>query len=183
VHFFIDTEFTNLPWVARSELLWIAVVDETGTREFSAVNADCDLDACSTFVRQHVVPQLHRAHRWLPHVELASALTRFVSEASRSELRFWAWQPSVADVAFLADDPSRAPELHARFADWDYRLTLDLLGEVPLSWPVTCDDVHARATQARIQLPANHNPHDPLADARWARDVWLSAVTQPSKES
>lgn len=171
--FFLDTEFTHLPWEPHSELLWIALVDETGTREFSAVNDDCDLSTCSTFVRQHVAPQLGKAHTRLPRTELAAAVRHFVSDESSPE--FWAWQPSVANVARIVGT-ARARELHARFADWDYQLLLDLVDKVPQDWPVKCNDVHAHAAAARIQLPANPSPHDALADAHWARAVWFASV-------
>lgn len=171
--FFLDTEFTNLPWEAHSELLWIALVDETGTREFSAVNDDCDVSACSSFVQQHVLPQLDRAHVQLPRAALAAAVRQFTSNAF--PLEFWAWQPSVANIASLAGY-IRARALHAQFADWDYQLTLNLVEGVALGWPSMCQDVHARAAQARVQLPRNSHPHDALADARWARAAWLASV-------
>ena len=171
--FFLDTEFTNLPWEGHSELLWIALVDETGTRELSAVNADCDVNACSQFVREHVTPQLGKAHARLARTELATAVKHFVDGDDSPE--FWAWQPSVANVAWIAGN-SRARGLHARFADWDYQLLLDLVGEVPRSWPAQCNDVHARAAATRTRLPSNPSPHDALADAHWTRAVWLASV-------
>lgn len=178
--YFLDTEFTNLPWEAHSELLWIALVDETGTREFSAVNADCDVSTCSTFVRQHVIPQLSKAHTRLSRTELAAAVRHFVSD--ESSLEFWAWQPSVANIAWIASN-ARARELHARYADWDYQLLLDLVGEVPQGWPVKCNDVHARAAAARIRLPSNSSSHDALADAHWTRVVWFASAPRKDLES
>lgn len=171
--FFLDTEFTNLPWEAHSELLWIALVDETGTREFSAVNDDCDVSVCSAFVQQHVIPQLNRAHVRLSRAALATAITHFVSGTPSPE--FWVWQPSVANITWIVGN-ARARELHARFADWDYQLLLDLVDGAPQDWPTQCNDVHARAVAAHIQLPLNPSPHDALADARWVRAVWLASV-------
>lgn len=171
-NFFLDTEFTNLPWDGNSELVWIALVDETGTREFSVVNADCALDACSPFVRRHVLPQLDRAHARLPREELTATLARFLSGASNP--RLWSWWPSVADVSFLTD-ATRAPELHTRFADWDYQLARTLLDNASPELRTTRGDVHVLADTLRVELPSNVNPHNPLADARWTRDVWLQA--------
>lgn len=178
--FFLDTEFTNLPWEAHSELLWIALVDETGTREFSAVNDDCDVSACSAFVRQHVVPQLDRAHVRLPRTALAAAVTHFIASTSAPE--FWAWQPSVADIAHLAGS-THAQTLHTQFADWDYRLALDLVDGVALGWPSICHDVHPRVAAARVQLPRNTHPHDALADAHWARAVWFVSAQRKDLKS
>lgn len=172
-NFFLDTEFTNLPWDGNSELLWIALVDETGTREFSAVNADCTLDACSPFVQQYVVPQLPSVPLRLTRVALARAVLDFTSDAANPQ--FWVWQPSLTDVAFLSGQV-HASELHARYADWDYQLTCALLDEVPRTWPAQCGDVHALADASRVERPVNTRPHDPLADAHWTREVWLRAT-------
>jgi hypothetical protein len=168
VRYFLDTEFTDLPWTARSELLWVALVDETGRREFSAVNSDCSVDDVSPFVREHVLPRLDNAHQRLTRVDLAVAVAEFIGPAPQ----FWAWCPSVADIrAFAA--PERAARLHRQFADWDYQLLRGLFDVPPVGWPPDCQDLHALAEG--IELPHNPNPHDPLSDAHWGRAVWLRA--------
>ncbi|MBA8929723.1 hypothetical protein BC739_006941 [Kutzneria viridogrisea] len=170
VRYFLDTEFTDLPWAPRSELLWVALVDETGQREFSAVNKDCSLDQASAFVCEHVLPKLANAPLRLSRARLAQAVIEFVGPAPK----FWAWFPSVANIAAMAGSAGAA-RLHERFADWDYQLLRGLLGAVPADWPPACRDLHALADATGIDLPPNTEPHNPLADARWGRTVWLSA--------
>ena len=169
MRYFLDTEFTDLPWTPRSELLWVALVDGTGRREFSVVNSECSTRGVSPFVREHVLPLLDRAHQRLPRTELAKAVADFVGPNPT----FWAWCPSVPDIRAFAG-PERAARLHRQFADWDYQLLRGLFDVVPAGWPTTCEDLHALANG--VELPHNPNPHDPLSDAHWGRAVWLRAT-------
>jgi hypothetical protein len=174
VRFFLDTEFTNLPWDGGSELLWVALVNEGGDQKLSMINADCPMQACSPFVREHVLPHLRRAHVRAPRAKLACTVPQFVG----SEPEFWAWQPSLDDLTHLAT-PADALRLHSRYKDWDYQLLRGLFDDVPASWPSACADLHALADRTGVALPDNPHPHDPLCDAEWGRLLWLRAQQAP----
>src|SRR5215217_7221509 len=126
--YFLDTEFTDLPWQPRSELLWIGLVDETGHREFTAVNGDCDVTEVSLFVRENVLPKINSSIPRLSQAKLAEEIVEFVGTA---DAEFWAWFPSVANIEFLADTSDKAESLHQRFADWDYQLLRGLFTTPP----------------------------------------------------
>ena len=170
-NYFVDTEFTDLPWNDRSHLLWIAVVDESGSREFSAVVEDCPLDSCSSFVRANVLPKANVEPIKLSRDTIAKRLAAIVDDAPT----FWAWCPSLEDIALLGGH-EEAPYRYEHYRDWDHQLMVGLFEERPELWPPNCEDLHSLADDSAIELPLNPNPHHPLSDARWGREVWRLAL-------
>jgi hypothetical protein len=177
VRYFLDTEFTDLPWQPRSDLLWVGLVNESGQREFSAINADCEVADVSQFVRENVLPKMDGSVPRLSSARLAQEIVEFVGPA---DAEFWAWFPSIANIESLANPSETAEILHQRFADWDYQLLRGLFAAPPPNWDPRCRDLHALADATGIKLPPNDNAHDPLSDAQWNRAVWLLAQQSAS---
>lgn len=174
MHYFLDTEFTNLPWLGDSELLWIALVDETGQQEFSAINGDCPLNSCSPFVQEKILPYIYSLPRF-SREELQSKLKEFITPYPM----FWSWMPSIDDMNRFVDDDKLAVQMWHQYSDWDYQLLLNLFGNNPPSdWPLYCQDLHALANTSLISIPENLHSHNALADAQWGRTVWQKIKTR-----
>lgn len=170
---FVDTEFTALPWTGTSELLWVGLADEDG-RQWSAVCADADLTRISDFSRTRVIPLMTQDEPRLDRPRLRDELDRFCGPVDE----FWAWFPSLDDLVRLGVEPAAAPEMLARYADWDYLLLIDLMGARASRWPAFCNDLHALARAAGITLPPNPRTHHPAYDAAWGRAVYEAAMAQ-----
>lgn len=168
---FLDTEFTQLPWDAPSELLWVGLVDEAGRRWSAACDEVDDAD-CSDFVREQVLPLLSDDEPRLSRAELATRVVQFCGDVEE----FWAWFPSADDVVSLGAPPPMAVQILQRYADWDYQLLCGLVAGHSVSWPQHCRDVHALARRTGITLPTNPLPHHPAHDAAWNREVFLRAT-------
>ncbi len=164
---FLDVEFKNLPWTGNSELWWIGLVDDDGD-EWSAVNAGVSLDhAASEFARTVVAPLIPADEPHLTTEELAAGIVEFCGQPDE----FWAWCPSVDDLATTFDLGDGAKQAHARYWDWDLQLVRTVVDPWPDGWPTRLHDLHQAANTAGIELPANDLPHHPRHDARWNREV------------
>jgi hypothetical protein len=171
---FLDTEFTDLPWTGRSELLWVGLVDEQG-RQCSAVLADTDVGRCSDFVRTQVLPQIPAEEPRLHRGDLAALVLNFCGEVDE----FWAWFPSRDDLIGFGVEEAAAGELLRRLGDWDYQLLRQIVGQAADAWPRECRDLHALADAAGIALPDNPRAHHPVHDAAWGRQVYEAVKRNP----
>ena len=165
---FLDGEFTNLPWTGHSELWWIGLVDDDG-EEWSAVNANVSLDhTASEFAHTVVAPLIPDDEPHLTTEELVAGIVGFCGRPDE----FWAWCPSIDDLAATFDLGPNTPQAHDRYWDWDLQLVRSIVDPWPDGWPTRLHDLHQAASTAGIDLPANDLPHHPVHDARWNREVF-----------
>jgi hypothetical protein len=160
---FIDTEFTNLPWTGHSEMMWVGLADEAGNA-WSAINSDVAIDDhASQFTRDVVVPQMTVDEPRLGGHALSEAIRRFCGDVDE----FWAWCPTVEDLAAAFGLADAANDAHRRYWDWDLQLLQRTLAPWPDGWPIRLHDLHAAATAAGVTPPANTSAHHPRHDALW----------------
>jgi hypothetical protein len=160
--YFFDTEFEEKGHLFPIALISLGIVAEDG-REFYVENADVDLVHLNPWLKENVVPYLHRANPEknkkgliLPHAEIGQEVLRFVG-ADQSP-RFWAY-----------------------FADYDWVLFCQLFGSMirmPPHFPHFCFDLKQEMVRLGLQKPVIEGVgplHDALADARWnkAAHDWL----------
>ena len=99
---FIDTEFTHLFDCLQpepAELISIGCVSENG-EQFYAENADFNLESCSEFVHETVIPFLEGGDKVMPYKDLARCLRSWV-ERFADEVEFISDAPSF-DWPFIA---------------------------------------------------------------------------------
>jgi hypothetical protein len=153
---FLDTEFNE---DGRTiELISIALVSEDG-REYYAVSAEFDPDACNDWVKANVLPHLP-----------AFRMSRAQIAEQVSALLLW--------------DGSK-PEIWAYFADYDWVALCQLFGPMvalPEGFPMFCMDLKqlmASEGISRDDLPAQSGAaHDAREDARWVRDAHRSIAAK-----
>ena len=155
MRYWVDTEFLD-NGDGPIHLLSIGLV-AGDWREYYAVNADCPLDQANAWVREHVLPQLHR--------ELSIPTRTIPKRQIREEVS-----------AFIrAGGPS--PEFWGYIVAYDWVVFCQLFGtmqEFPEDWPKYCRDVRQWADfLGSPPLPLqNEGHHHALWDARWTRLAW-----------
>ena len=175
MNYFLDCEFSALPWEDGSTLVSLAVVAEDG-REYLAVVEGFTVASCSDFVQEHVLPHLPPRSMWRSRSQVRTDLTDFVD--GDSDPTFWAWFPDLDDLRSISE-PGLAAQRLARFRDYDWQLVVSLWEDDghPFGFGRECQDLHSYSSSLE-SLPVNPSPHDPLSDARWNRDVWMSVTTR-----
>lgn len=127
---FLDTEFTDLPWTGRSELLWVGLACSDG-RSFGGLCADTDVSLCSAFVRAHVLPRVTADVVRMSRRDLARAVVEFADPVDE----LWAWCPDEADLVDLGVPAEDASAVRDRYGDWDLQLLRSLVDPWPVGWP------------------------------------------------
>lgn len=140
----VDTEFNERP--GAIDLISIGLAAEDG-REFYAVSAEFDEEACNDWVKANVLPKLAGQPR-----------------ISRAAIRD-------GILAFIGD---ATPEFWAYFADYDWVVFCWLFGamvDLPKGWPMFCRDLKQAMEErglTKTDLPPQPtDAHHALADARW----------------
>lgn len=139
---YLDTEFTALR--LDRQLISLAMVSSTGAEFYVELLDGWELDACSEFTRDVVLPQLEQATWGLSRREAADQLRGFLRAQGNCEI--------------LSDA-----------LNWDWPLLLELLS--PAGLP---DNVLGcrQLTESQIELAPQgipELPHHALEDARWLR--------------
>ena len=162
MNYFLDTEFIEYP---RSiDLISIGIVAEDG-RELYMVNSDCNLDRASDWVVENVLKKMP---------EYSPKINDFRSGCesvwTRKQIAFEILQ-------FIGDDK---PIFWGYFADYDWVVFCWLFGpmhRLPQGWPMYCKDLKQEIDRLGVtDLPAQHDEHNALSDARWCREVYKSFV-------
>lgn len=165
---FLDTEWTAPPWSGRSELMWIGLADEEG-RAWSAISADVDIDpSTNDFVAgvwKYISPDDPRS----TSAQIAAGVVEFCGDVDE----FWAWIPTLERVADWFDLGAEAPDLYARYWDWDLQLLQSLIHPWPEGWPDRLHDLNAAAVAAGVELPPRRADHlAPGVHALWNRELF-----------
>lgn len=172
MNIFLDTEFSKLPWEKGSQLISVALVDETG-KGYSACLDDIDLNNVSEFVKEKVIPYLpketDRKSRELISKEVENLL------GDKEDLVFWAVFPTKKQLLNYGLTEEKSEGLYNKFADYDFQLFKGLWNGkyLPLSIPEKCNDLSPLIAEIpKENLPENTKSHDPLSDAYWDLEVW-----------
>jgi hypothetical protein len=162
---FVDTEWTEAPWSAGSELLWVGLADEAG-EAWSAVAADIDLER---FVHSEIVPLIPADEPRLGRAELAAAVVEFCGDVDE----LWAWIPTMESVAEWFGLGVEAPDLYARYWDVDLQMLQSLVEPWPEIWPNRLFDLRAAAVAAGVDIPERRSDQlNPRVHALWNRKLF-----------
>lgn len=157
---FVDTEWTEPPWSAGSELLWIGLADEAGSA-WSAVAAEVDL---GPLVNGQIVPLIPVDEPRLDRHELAAAVIEFCGDVDE----FWAWIPTMESVAEWFGLGVEASDLYSRYWDVDLQQLQALVDPWPESWPNRLFDLNAAARESGVEIPDRRSDHlNPRVHAEW----------------
>lgn len=169
---FLDTEFTDLPWTGRSELLWVGLACSDG-RSFGGLCADTDVSLSSTFVRAHVLPRVTADVVRMSRRDLARAVVEFADPVDE----LWAWCPDEAGVSTSAYRPRTRRRSGTVTATGTSSCCAPWSTHGRVGWTAACRDLADLARRSGIELPPNPRAHDPVADAEWGRSVFARAVS------
>lgn len=95
INVFFDTEFTHLQEPLNPEppgLISIGCVGEEGGKGFYAENADFQLELCSDFVKENVLPILEGGDASMPYAMITNRLRAWV-ESFGEPVKFWTDAP------------------------------------------------------------------------------------------
>jgi len=142
--YFLDTEFSERGAKFPVQLISIGIVAEDG-REFYAVSANFDEDACNDWVKTNVLPHVY------------------------DDFPMSLWTIAESVKAFIGDDK---PEFWGYYADYDWVVFCQMFGsmiDLPKGWPKYCRDIkQLRDDLGNPALPKQSSTeHNALNDAKW----------------
>ena len=165
---FVDTEWTAPPWSSESELMWIGLADEDG-RSWSAISADVDIDPATNDFVAGVWKLISPDEPRTTYDRIAAGVVEFCGDVDE----FWAWIPTMERFAEWFDLGVDAPDLYARFWDWDLQLLRSLVDPWPEGWPERPHDLNAAAVDAGVEIPPRRPDHlAPTVHAVWNRELF-----------
>jgi len=171
MNYFLDTEFTRLPWEKGSNLASIGVVREDGKEFFACLN-DFEKDGYSEFFEKVNLPLLPNRNQWKAPEKVKSELTEYFDVAPTN---IWSIFPNVTWLIELGLSKEKALDVMNKYADYDLQLIKRLFGsDYPAEWPERGADLHPVMDKVKeaFGLPSNDRPHDALFDALRAWEIW-----------
>lgn len=97
MHYFLETEFTQLPWSGAVELISIGIVNENGEEFYACVN-DFDESNCSEFVQESVLPKLPKKQNRASSDMAKSDILSFVTNHGDKISNFWCLYPTKKEL-------------------------------------------------------------------------------------
>ena len=165
---FLDTEWTRPPWSKQSELMWIGLADEEG-RSWYGISSEVDIDPSTNDFISGVFRLITPDEPRLANEEIAAAVIDFCGDVDE----FWAWIPTMESFAEWFDLGRNAPDLYAKYWDWDLQMLRSLVDPWPEGWPDSLQDLNTAAVEARVELPPRQPNHlAPDVHAAWNRELF-----------
>ena len=183
MNYFIDTEFTCLPWDNDPELISIAVVDENDREYFACLN-DFSAESVSPFVKENVLSYLPDVSERKKREVVSNEIHRFLSY--NHPTRIWCLFPTASELIEWGFKASEIDSVMERYGDIDLRFLKELLGfRYSTEWPERGSDLVPLVDYLKEKgdLPDNEEIHNALADARWNKKVWERHKKYKTKNS
>ena len=179
MNYFLDTEFSDLPWKPNVELISVALVREDGASYF-ACSSEFDERNVSEFVTGNVLQHLPPISERKALGSIKSSMLEFFAELPVEKV--WSVFPTVAQLQSFGFDEDKALDLLDRYGDFDYQLFRKILSDdYSETWPnqgSNLTPIVIELIDRDYDMPRNMNEHDALSDAIWARDVWMKAENE-----
>lgn len=179
MNYFLDTEFTCLPWDGTAELISIGIVDEND-REYYACLNDFSAESVSLFVEQNIIPYLPYISERKSRQVVSEELFEFISAEPEPPGQIWCLFPTEDELKEWGFKEGEIPNVIEKYGDIDLQLLEDLLGfRYPADWPGTGSNLVPimNKLKEKERVPDNEQIHNALADARWNKKVWEVAST------
>jgi len=160
--FFYDFEFMEEPGFL--EMISIGIVDESGEREFYAINLDADIDRANDWVKQNVLSKIPPVWDFGP----PPGVPAYRRDKFREKV-----------FEFLRPSDGDPIELWGYYADFDHVLMCWIFGrmvDLPGGMPWYTLDIKQEMIRIGVDRsdmpPDPKGEHDALVDARWNREAW-----------
>lgn len=166
---FLDTEWTQPPWVPGCELMWVALADEDG-RAWYGISSEAPIDHVGNPFMSGVFRLISPDEPRMSRAALAAAVVDFCGEVDE----FWVWIPTVERFrAFFHLDEAEGARQYARWCDVDLQMLQGLVQPWPEAWPCTVRDLCDTAAQAGVEIPPRAPNHlHPRVHAEWNRSLF-----------
>ncbi len=165
---FLDTEWTEPPWSAQSELMWIGLADEEG-RSWYGISSEVEIDPTTNSFIPGVFRLITPDEPRLTRAAIAAAVIDFCGAVDE----FWAWVPTFERFAEWSGLGDEAAAVYAKHWDVDLQMVRSLVQPWPDGWPDRLLDLNAAAIEAGVELPPRAVNHlHPRVHAEWNREVF-----------
>ena len=176
MNYFLDTEFSKLPWEEGSQLISLGIVDEMGKSYYACLN-DFDETDVSDFVKERVLLYLpDKSERKSSH-EVAQDLVAFFGDTTPSH--FWSVFPKAKHLESFGLPEDQFEYVLKTYADFDFQLLKRVMGDqYPENWLQSGSNLTPFVDKLKEAgaLPENKATHNALSDALWGREVRLKTL-------
>jgi len=172
MNYFLDTEFTKLPWENNPELISIGIVDENNKTLYLCLN-NFNEDDVSDFVKERVISFLPPKNERVNQEDAIKSLKDFFSDNVPSN--FWSIFPRKDHLLGFGIKEDVIEEILETYADFDFQLLKKLMKEkYPDNWVQKGANLTPIADKLKSNgnSPENKKSHDALSDALWNKDVF-----------
>ncbi len=148
--------------------MWIGLADEEG-RVWSAISADVEINPDTndfiSGVWKYISPDDPRSTL----KDIAAGVADFCGDVRE----FWAWIPTIDSFAAWFDLGPEAPDVYARYWNWDLQMVQSIVDPWPAGWPDRLHDLNAAAAEAGVDIPPRQPNHlAPDVHVVWNRDLF-----------
>ena len=133
---FLDTEFSNFPWLPDSKLLSLGLMLENGNSYYACLD-DIESLELSSFVQDKVLPYLDPPEKRKPRNMISQEIEALFQ--NEKDITIWAIFPTLEQLDSFCYNKFSSIELFEKYADWDFQLLKGLWKRLPL-----CFEFNAR---------------------------------------
>lgn len=172
MNYFLDTEFTRLPWDKGSNLISVGLVKENGETYYACLD-NFELEGFSDVVRDRIIPLLPNRLEWKKPEVIKNEILEFIEDKPS---QFWSIFPDEKWLIKIGLPQEKVKSILDEFADYDLQLIKKLLGnDYPEDWPQRGSNLNQIFAEVKEKglLPKNKNKHDALSDAIQAKETWI----------
>ena len=175
MNYFLDTEFSHLPWEDQVQLISIGIVDENGKSYYACLD-NFDQNNVSTFVWENVIQFLPRKSKRKSCKQVKQELVDFFGENIPSN--FWCVFPTKKQLESFSINKKDINSVLKKFGDFDFQLMKKIFGnDYPEHWPKKGSNLTPLySALSKNNIPTNNKEHDALADALWNKKIWETAM-------
>ena len=171
MNLFIDTEFSNFPWLEDCEFISIGLYFENGI-EYYSCSSQFNESNVSEFVSNNVVANLPENHLRKSNFQIGKDISSLLIKNPVSAV--WAIFPTLDQLSKFYNGNELLALIFKRYADFDFQLLLNLLDQsTRVLLPKSCNDLSPIAQNLKKnKIPKNKCAHNALEDAKWNYRVW-----------
>lgn len=170
--YFLDTEFTRLPWEKGSNLISVGLVNENGEKYYAVLD-NFEIEGFSDVVRDRIIPLLPNRIEWKKPELVKKEILEFIKDAPS---QVWSIFPDEKWLIKIGVPQEKVNDVLEEFADYDLQLIKRLLGsDYKENWPQRGSNLNQIFAEIKEKglLPENKNKHDALSDAVQAQETWI----------
>lgn len=182
MNYFLDTEFSHLPWEDGARIISIGIVNEEGKSYYACLN-DFNENDLSDFVKKKVLPSLPTQNKRKSPSQIKQELLNFFNGNPTSQI--WSIFPTKKQLESFGITKSDSDLILKKYGDFDFQLLSNILkNSHPQNWPKHGSNLTPLLEKLnRDEIPSNPSEHNALSDALWNKQVWELVHGKKIKES